>query len=283
MIQTVILVEDLAADRTLAARVLRNAGWTVQAARTTCEGEQYIAMVPIADVGHTVVVTDLHMPRDPMYGATNVGTIAGAQWALQLRARMEHGVVPRLPIVALTALTEREVRTTALAFGCDAVVLKPVTPDLAQRITQAIQTCAAEDSEPSGAASLIRLLRSRLAEAVLPSSLPQITEAEITQALLAYHRRGLVGLGESNLAALLSPHISNILSRGEYVYTLLVNHLTAIMQVNASASLALLQGELVQHTPPAVQAAELGLSVSEYYRRRREAIGVLRDLLTKPE
>ncbi len=54
------------------------------------------------------------------------------------------------------------------------------------------------------------------------------------------------------------------------------------MRLGAPESIAILQGELLNQASPTEQAAELGLSLSEYYRRRREATLVLLDLLTRP-
>lgn len=282
-IHSAVIVDDVAADRQLAARVLQRAGWIVQTARNTVEGEAQIAtLAQLPNAMRTVILTDLHMPRDPAHTGADRSTSAGARWALRLRAQMERSGLPRLPIVALTALTEHEILLTALAFGCDAVVPKPITPDLASRIQQALTEACAEDAEPVGADALLRLLRSRLADVLVgqPAQAPRLTEQEITKALLAYRRRGLVGLGGTVLAAFLAPHAASLVERGERTYAALVQHLDAIMQLGASASLTILQGELVHHCTPEEQCAEFGLSLSEYYRRRREAIAVLRDLLT---
>lgn len=279
----VIVIDDLAADRQLAVRVLRRANWNVQAVRSTVEAEVLIAAIRTEERAHTLILTDLHMPRDPAHGDVAGGATAGARWALQLRVRMEQGKVPRFPIIAFTALTEREIFTTALVFGCDAVVSKPVTPDLTARITRAVEQSEADFIDPAGATALLRLLRCRLANAVgtTSTSNQQLTEAELTRALLAYQRRGVVGLGESALAAYLVPHATSLIVRGERTYKLLLHHLHTILSLNASASLTLLKGELQHHISPSDQAAELGLSISEYYRRRREAIAVLFDLLTQ--
>ncbi len=102
----------------------------------------------------------------------------------------------------------------------------------------------------------------------------------MTRALLAYHRRGLVGLGDSTLAAALAPHIGGTLRRGEHTYAVLADQLAAVMRLGAHESIAILQGELIEHTSPADQSAAHGISLSEYHRRR-EASGVLVELLTQ--
>jgi hypothetical protein len=214
---------------------------------------------------------------------------------------MERGELPRAPIVALTALTEREIYLTALAFGCDAVLSKPATPDLAMRIEQGLAQARDEDADAVGAGALLRLLRCRLADTIAPYAYTPtrgamggsgdatppfaratgLIEQDITRALLAYHRRGLVGLGESALAAHLTPESTGLLQRGERTYTLLTRHLDEIMRLGAPESIAILQGELLNQASPTEQAAELGLSLSEYYRRRRDATLVLLDMLTR--
>ena len=277
-----ILVDDIAADRQLAARVLRQAGWTIHPARTTAEGDALVQQITGESDLSPLIITDLHMPGDPLHRTGDRTIIAGAQWALKLRTQMERGQAARLSIVALTALTEHEIHLTALAFGCDAVVPKPITPDLADRVEKALRRSAADDADPVGATALLGLLRYRLAEA-LTQPLPQrrLTEHDITRALLAYHRRGVVGLGESALAAALVPQAPSMMKRGERTYALLVEQLDAIMHLGAFESISIVQGELVGHTSPAEQSAALGLSPSEYYRRRREAISVLLEMLAR--
>jgi hypothetical protein len=53
------------------------------------------------------------------------------------------------------------------------------------------------------------------------------------------------------------------------------------MRLGVNESIAILQGELVGQLSVADQCAALGISRSEYYRRRREATAVLLDLLTR--
>jgi CheY-like chemotaxis protein len=278
---TVLLLDDVAADRQLAARVLRGRGWIVHGARTTEEADALLAQ--LAASPRPLIVTDLHMPADPAHRSGDRAIVAGAQWALRVRAQMERNVLTRVPIVALTALTEHEIHLTALAFGCDAVVPKPITPALGDQIERAL-THMGDDGDPVGAAALLRLLRHRLADALQPPpARAPITEQDVTRALLAYHRRGLVGLGDSTLAAALAPHITSTLRRGEHTYAVLVAQLAAVMRLGAHESIAILQGELIEHTSPTDQSAALGVSLSEYYRRRREAIVVLVELLTNKE
>lgn len=277
-----IVVDDIAADRQLVARVLRRAGWAVHPARNSAEANTLIdGIVQAEGAPHTLILTDLHMPNDRAFTAAEQRTTAGARLALQLRMRMEHGETPRMPIVALTALTEREMHLTALAFGCDAVLLKPATPDFDVRIQHALAQAQAEDADVVGAAALLRLLRSRLAEAInLNMPAVSLTEQDITKALLAYHRQGIVGLGQSALAAWLAPTYANGMQRGEATYALLVECLDQIMRLGARESIELLSNEILHHSSPEEQCAKLNISLSGYYRRRREAIAALFDLVT---
>jgi CheY-like chemotaxis protein len=279
-----IINDDLAADRRLAARALRQAGLEVHTARNSVEGDALVERLLLGPgVKHVIVITDLHLPNDPAGAGLNGKGAAGVHWALRLRARMEHGTLPRVPLVALTALSEREIHMTALAFGCDAVVPKPATPDLVTRIRQALATAHAENVDAVGAQALLSLLRCRLAETFTPASAsaPRLTEQHITRALLAYRRRGLVGLGESELASALLPQVGGLSERGERTYALLVHCLDAVKQLGAAESLTILRGELLDQFGVDQQCAELNISISEYYRRRREAIAVLLDLLTR--
>lgn len=283
-IKVVLINDDLAADRRLAVRALQQAGWETYTARNTVEGDRLAAnLLSGCDASHMIIITDLHLPNDPASTASNGRIAAGAHWVLRLRAQMEHGALPRVPLVALTALSEREIHMTALAFGCDAVLSKPITPDLAVRIQQALQDAHAENTDVIGAQALLGLLRCRLSESFTQESIStaSLTESHITKALLAYHRRGVVGLGESTLATVLFPRIRGLTDRGERTYMLLTRCLDEIKQLGAVESLSILQGELADQHSRDQQCAELNISISEYYRRRHEAIAVLLDLLTR--
>lgn len=57
--------------------------------------------------------------------------------------------------------------------------------------------------------------------------------------------------------------------------------LTAVMEMGMHESMQLLMGELRHQLSPAEQSTALGLSLSEYYRRRRDAVAVLLDMLLR--
>lgn len=275
-----LVVDDLAADRQLVAYALQKAGWSVRLARNTGEAQQIVREWAVSELRPRLVITDLYMPNDPLHTTNQTGA-AGSQFVLGLRAKMERGQLPRWPIVALTALTEQETHLTALAFGCDLVLTKPALPTLAVRIEAGLAQVEDEYAEPVGTNALLTLLRRRLAEAMLPEVAPAapLLEQDITRALLAYQRQGVVGLGQSALAQYLVLQPSSALQRGEVVYRQLLEYIEEIMQLGVHESARLLLGELRDQLSPAVQSRAIGLSRSEYYRRRREAVRVLLEML----
>lgn len=238
-----LIIDDLAIDRQLAARALKRVGWTVQLARNSSEGFALLHTLKATNAD-IVIITDLDMPADPL-AYINHAPLAGANFALHLRTRMEQGTLQRVPIVALTALNARETHLTARAFGCDVVLQKPATPDLDQRILQAL-TAQTADDVPVG---------TEAQNATVPA--PHLTTQDITKGLLAHHRHGLVGLGSSTLATILASQLPTAPERGSYVYALLVERLHAVMQLDVLSSLSLLHGELVEVLSPQQQALKL--------------------------
>lgn len=279
---TAIVVDDNGSDRKIAARVFQKRGWQVFTARHSVEAQSVLASTLARVPAETVVIiTDLNMPSDPAHRLIQPSS-AGANLALQLRTQMEQGRLPRMPIIGLTSLTEREVHLTAIAFGCDAVLEKPATPDLCERIEAALARAQADESDPIGATAMLRLLRQRLIETA-HLDFVQFTEHDLTKALLQYRRQGVVGLGQSKLALSLFPLIESPIKRGEQTHDTLMLHLNAIMQMDVIESLEVLHGELIDDLSPADQADRLAISLSEYYRRRREAIHVLFGVMTGEE
>ncbi|QLQ05557.1 MAG: hypothetical protein HZY76_05330 [Anaerolineae bacterium] len=135
-----------------------------------------------------------------------------------------------------------------------------------------------------GAEPLLRLLRSQLVDLLAAGTpgAPSITERDLTRALFSYRRQGLVGLGNSTLAMALVPYLNSAVQRGEYTYLILHQNLETIKQLGAEESLTILQGGLLDLSSPDEVRRGLGISRSEYYRRRNEAMAVLLDLLTQP-
>jgi CheY-like chemotaxis protein len=280
-IGSAIVIDDLAADRQLTRLVLQRAGVQVLVGRDSRAGEvllQQVVAHQIAD--QTVIITDLHMPDDPLMQVSR-GGLAGAQWALQIRVRMERGALPRIPIVALTAFGNDEVLLTARALGCDAVLRKPATADLVERIEQALAETQTEHYAPPGMLPMLNLLRVQLASAlVAPAEVVRtVQERDLTQALLAYRRYGIVGFGASSLAHALFPQIPTDLQRGEALHAKVVACLQRAVTLGRPDALALLQPELDEHSSPEQQAGTLGLSKSQYYRRRNEILAILFVLL----
>ena len=278
-INAAIVVDDLAADRQLTVHVLKRAGWTVWSARNSVEGQALINEHGAAYADQLIIITDLHMPKDPAQRSLAQRGSAGACFALNLRTAMEHGEIARVPIIALTALSEHEVHQTALAFGCDIVLTKPATPDLPQRIAQALSQAATKDAV--GVGPLLHLLRHHLVQHLQETATLQ--ESDLTKALLAYRRYGMVGLGQSELAAQLVPRELNPLQRGEQVHALLLKQIDAVLRLGLNESLAILRAELLYAITPEAQAQQLAISLSEYYRRRREAIQVVFKIVRSKE
>ncbi len=278
---TALIVDDLAADRQLAAHALRAAGWSVHLARHSVEADQLLATAIGADsLTHTVILLDLNMPNDPILRTTKGRHRAGPSYALALKTRMERQALPRIPLVALTALTEQEIHLTALAFGCDAVLTKPATPDLPIRLERALAKAEARDDDAVGVAAMLGLLRIRLSDAVhAPAGTVELSEHDITKALLAFQRQGFVGLGQSTLAQWLLPSSGSAAQRGHALYQRLLQELDEVWHYSMLESIQLLATELRNQLPPAEQCRQVGLSLSEYYRRRREAIAVLYAML----
>ncbi|ABX03808.1 MAG TPA: response regulator [Herpetosiphon sp.] len=272
-----IIVDDLAVDRQLAARYLQAAGYQTSMARSSKQAiEQLQQALAIYQPSQILLLVDLNMPNDPALQQVVASSLAGANLALQLQIQIANGSLPPLAIVALTALSASEVHQTAIAFGCDAVLEKPATPDLAQRIEQALATSAQQS--PIGSQALLNILRLRL---LAPTPSPPLNEEDLTKALLQLHRQGLVGLGTSHLAKYLFPQIANDYQRGLQTQAKIANVIREAMQLNVLETLAILEGEFVQLHAPQTQAQQLHLSKSEYYRRRKEAIAQLYHILAE--
>ena len=105
----VLLVEDDDDNRELMTEVLEAAGYQVVTAASGREGLRKLSEQP-ADV----VITDVGMPG---MGGLEV-------------ARAAKEIVPRVPVVIVTGYAEREDIRSARGREVDAVLVKPVDPDL---------------------------------------------------------------------------------------------------------------------------------------------------------
>jgi CheY-like chemotaxis protein len=271
---TAIVVDDKATHRHLTARVLQQAGWSVHLAHDGVSGARLAkAMLMRESAEQTLILTDLHMPwsNDPH------DTLAGTHLALYLRTSMDRGELPQAPIIALTVILDDHVQLRARACGCDAVLGKPATCDLPERIAAALGQSSV-NHHTAEQALIITMLRAELAAALLPvePTCPTLTIADLNAALLAYRRRGGIGLGESRLAHLLAPDIAETLARGEAIEAMLRRHLECLARQHASA-VGLLQAEmeLDEHADDQHPA----ISKSTYYRLRGSAITLLREAL----
>ena len=103
-----LLVEDNPLNVVVAQTILEKSGATVDVATN---GEEALSIFNTAK--HQLVLMDLHMPVMDGYEASR-----------QLRARGE-----KLPIIALTASTPKEVESEAYASGITDIVVKPFNPE----------------------------------------------------------------------------------------------------------------------------------------------------------
>lgn len=272
----VLIVDDIANDRLLTIRIFRKQGWRVHEAASILEAlNEFDQLQSTISADELRIVLDLHMP-DPTIRTAGDQRLAGARLALLLRQRMSTPI----PIIALTAMTEATVHSTALTLGCDAVFLKPATSDLPAHIA----TFQAQ-IEPPGTTPALQMMRSMIArdiESQLPATKHVISESDLTKALLAYRREGLFGLGESVLALALFPQISSVEQRGTATLAHLQELLVHVRQLRGDQTARLLAGELALYSPEQ-NMHELGVSKSEYYRRRSEAASVMIELLMRYE
>ncbi len=104
-----LVVDDNAVNRTVAAEMLRKRGYRVEVA---CDGAE--ALAATARERFAVVLMDLHMPNMDGYEATRA-------------IRAAEGEGPRAAIVAMTSDTLDSVREACFAAGMDDHLAKPVT------------------------------------------------------------------------------------------------------------------------------------------------------------
>ena len=105
----VLLVEDDDDNRELMTEVLETAGYQVTTAAGGAEGLRKLSEQTV-----DVVVTDVGMP---------------GMGGLEL-ARASKRIAPRVPVVVVTGYSEREDIMSARGREVDAVLVKPVDPDL---------------------------------------------------------------------------------------------------------------------------------------------------------
>jgi CheY-like chemotaxis protein len=108
----VLLAEDNPVNALLATAALARAGHRVTHAADGLEAERRLA-----EGGHDMLVTDLHMPG-----------LDGPELLSRLRSREDHSGQSRLPVLVVTADARSDTRDTLLALGADAVASKPVDP-----------------------------------------------------------------------------------------------------------------------------------------------------------
>ncbi len=105
------MVDDSAANRYLAATILRGAGYEVDAVSSGAE-----VMPSIAAKTYRAILLDVHLPG-----------MDGFEVAQVVRRFESQQCRPRIPIIALTADTLPETRTRLLAQSIDLVLHKPAS------------------------------------------------------------------------------------------------------------------------------------------------------------
>jgi CheY-like chemotaxis protein len=115
----VLVVEDNAVDRKLAGMVLTTGGHVVTET-TSAEA----AIEAVANDHYDVILLDLHLP--------------GADGVTLIRLLKANPDTDRIPIVAVTAYSDKYPRNDLLEAGCDGWIVKPIdTRRLAREIEDA--------------------------------------------------------------------------------------------------------------------------------------------------
>lgn len=115
MTRKALIVDDVQANRLLAAVLLRKQGWqTVEA----CDGIE--AIEKLESEGFDAVLLDISMPR-----------MTGEEVCRKIRAnpRLSH-----LPVVAYTAHAIEEDKSRMIAIGFDEVLTKPISFKILQEV-----------------------------------------------------------------------------------------------------------------------------------------------------
>jgi len=130
----VLVVDDNAVNRTVAAEMLRKRGYRVEVA---VDGREAVASTDVER--YAAVLMDCHMPHMDGYEATR-------------RIREREGDGPRVAIIAMTSDTLDSVREKCLEAGMDDYLAKPVTGEV---LVEAIERCRTDvrASEPAAEAS----------------------------------------------------------------------------------------------------------------------------------
>jgi signal transduction histidine kinase/CheY-like chemotaxis protein len=114
----VLVVEDDAVNQMLAKAVLEREGYRVDLA-----GDGHEALEAIARAGYDAIIMDLLMPVMDGFACTT-----------EIRRQEAARGLPRLPIIALTALTDVDLEGRCTRAGVDAMMHKPFEPKHLRRI-----------------------------------------------------------------------------------------------------------------------------------------------------
>jgi two-component system response regulator MprA len=106
----ILFVDDDPVIRLLAAKLLREAGYTVEVA---VDGKEALDRVR-SGAAVSLVVTDLHMPR-----------FGGAELLTELR---DSGESAGIPVIVLTGSDENDQESSLMDAGADDYIRKPIDP-----------------------------------------------------------------------------------------------------------------------------------------------------------
>ncbi len=141
---TVLVVDDLAANRVLLNKVLRGAGYAVAEAASAVEALQQLRAGAVPDL----IVTDIEMPE-----------LDGIGFVREIRGSA--GPLAKLPVIAASGNADESMRREALAAGCDLFMTKPFDLGLLRReignlIRASRQTMMVRQTAPRPAAAAKR-------------------------------------------------------------------------------------------------------------------------------
>lgn len=272
-LNTAIIVDSIEAHRKATARILRHAGWTTYTTSNDVHcpyfSEEFLASIPD---GHGLILIGLGAPKLNAKG----DDFLEAPLILHLRHNIDKGNLPKIPIVALISSKASGYALTAQAYGCDAVLETPLTVDLPYRLQTVLHSSFGTARQQQ--MEFVAILRAKLVDTYHKSAIDseQLTIADLNTALLAYQRRGAVGLGESKLALSVVPHTPDVIKRGEELAKLLHNHLFSLVQQGDIAARIL----LTELSTPDICVEELfAISKSTYYRHRHRVCMSLLEFL----
>ena len=154
---TVLLAEDVSLNRKLVIEFLKGSGVEVVEARNGAE-----ALNLAREIKPAAIIMDLRMPVMDGYETTQ-----------QIKADKR---LHSLPVIALTAGGQAEVRERALASGCDAFLLKPVEKDHLLTVLAQFLPTVSDDEAPQAGPTTESGAENRAGVALSPAQREKISQ-----------------------------------------------------------------------------------------------------------